>query len=132
MVAALFTFAFRSPLSPFNFPFEILSPKFDYSEIRKIVNEIPEKYSVASQANILPHAAGREKIYLLGSEKEPPQILIIDGNDYFGFESAALFQKYVNRYYYSGNYDSLVISGRYLLLYEKGSGFFPETQKQNF
>ena len=132
LVAALFTFAFRSPLSPFNFPFEILSPKFDYSEIRKIVNEIPEKYSVASQANILPHAAGREKIYLLGSEKEPPQILIIDGNDYFGFESAALFQKYVNRYYYSGNYDSLVISGRYLLLYEKGSGFFPETQKQNF
>src|SRR3989338_8810486 len=102
LVAALFTFAFRSPLSPFNFPFEILSPKFDYSEIRKIVNEIPEKYSVASQANILPHAAGREKIYLLGSEKEPPQILIIDGNDYFGFESAALFQKYVNRYYYSG------------------------------
>ena len=56
------------------------------------------------------------EIYLLGNETFPPDIIIVDIADSFGFASKEHFQRYVESYLESGLYDSTLLDERYGIL----------------
>ncbi len=119
LVGALLGFFFRSPLKPFGFPVELFGSKPHWENFRKIIKMVPPTASVAAHTNLVPHLAHREKIYLLGREPAPVDIVIIDGADYFGFKNPAELEAYVDDYMSSKDYTLEVIDDRYFILKKK-------------
>ncbi|QQG46567.1 MAG: DUF2079 domain-containing protein [Candidatus Niyogibacteria bacterium] len=119
-------FLFRSPVSPFYFPTEIFKSNERRQTLRQIVKNIPGEISVSAHANILPHLAKRERVYMLGSEPfwvdgKPfrPDAVIIDGGDLFGFYNPEALQSYADSYALSGEYNIQVIRERYIIFGRK-------------
>ena len=84
-----------------------------------MTNAIPANVSVAANTNLVPHLADRERIYMLGREPVPADVVLIDGGDFFGFRDAETFQAYADSYALSGNYDIQIIDDRYFIFFRK-------------
>ncbi|MDD5430872.1 MAG: DUF2079 domain-containing protein [Candidatus Pacebacteria bacterium] len=112
-------FILRSPISPINFPVGLFEKNSQWETYREIVSVIPDKASVSAQTNIAAHLSGREKIYMLGTEPEQTDIVIIDGADLSGFADEQSLQNYADKYMNSGNYNYSAIKERYFIFINK-------------
>lgn len=112
-------FLLRSPFSPFNFPTELFRINPVWNNLREISQMVPEKISVAAPTQLVPHLTNREKIFMLGQETERPDLVIMDGADYFGFPSPEAFAEYAQKYADSGLYETSVLANRYYILFKK-------------
>jgi len=123
IVAPLLALLIRSPISPFNFPIELFKTNPRAETFRKILNIVPQNASVAAHTNLVPHIAHREKIFMLGLEPtEPadlPDIVIMDGADYFGFGTPEMFEQYAQKYASSDKYNATIVDDRYYILTRK-------------
>ena len=119
LIAAAAGFILHSPIKPIGFPIALFKSNPHWTTLREIMKKVPADASVAAHTNLVPHLAHREKIYLLGREPAPADIVLIDGADYFGFESPAELEAYVDRHMISGRYTMEVIQNRYFILKKK-------------
>ncbi|MBI2406074.1 MAG: DUF2079 domain-containing protein, partial [Candidatus Harrisonbacteria bacterium] len=109
-------FFVRSPINPFTFPFELFGANARAEAFRKMSRDIPAGASVAAQTNILPHLANREAVFMLGDEKAPVDVVLIDAADAFGFSDDETFRAYIDGYANSGLYTTTVIGDRYVTM----------------
>lgn len=113
-------FLFRSPISPFNFPAEILKRSNRAEAFQKMLERVPKNASVAAHTQIVPHISQKEKIYMLGYEPAlEPDILLVDGADYFGFGTPEFFAAHIQKYADSEKYSVEIIDERYYILTRK-------------
>ena len=85
-----------------------------------MIERVPENASVAAHTQIVPHLSQREKIYMLGYEPAlEPDIILIDGSDYFGFGSPEFFASHIQKYADSGKYSVEILNNRYYILKKK-------------
>jgi len=85
-----------------------------------MIEHVPKNASVAAHTQIVPHLSQREKIYMLGYEPAfEPDILLIDGSDYFGFGSPEFFASHIQKYADSGKYSVEILNDRYYILTRK-------------
>jgi len=116
----LLAFFIRSPISPFNFPAELFKKSEQTYAFQKMIERVPENASVAAHTQIVPHLSQREKIYMLGYEPAlEPDIILIDGSDYFGFGSPEFFASHIQKYADSGKYSVEILNNRYYILKKK-------------
>jgi len=113
------SFLLRSPVSPFNFPYEYFRTNPQWEAYKNLVGIVPPQLSVAAQTNLVPHLANRRVVYQLGFEREPVDMLLIDGADSFGFPNQEALEKYARSYLETGNYKMTVIDERYLIVLNK-------------
>jgi uncharacterized membrane protein len=110
------SFILFSPVSPVTFPIFFFGSDPVWDAYRAIAKSIPDGVSVAAPTNLISHLSHREEVYLLGNEPAPPDIIIVNIADSFGFESGEEFQAYVNHYVESGLYTSTLLDGQYGIL----------------
>lgn len=106
----------RSPVNPFFFPADLFQSNPHWSAFRQMIKSTPANADVAAQTNLVPHLANRKHIYMLGAEPFPPDILLIDALDDFGFLGPNELQQYILKYANSGLYETEIINERYLIL----------------
>ena len=109
-------FIFRSPVSPLQFPTELFRRTVQEESYRALVALVPERATVAAHTNILPHVAHRPRVYMLGAEPSLADIVIADAADPFGFESTEVFERYLEQYTTSADYETQVFDERYLFI----------------
>jgi len=120
IITAFLAFLIRSPISPFNFPAELFKKSARAEAFQKMIERVPENASVVAHTQIVPHLSLREKIYMLGYEPTlEPDILLIDGSDYFGFGSPEFFASHIQKYADSGKYSVEILNNRYYILKKK-------------
>ena len=119
IIFVLTSFIWRSPLGPLNFSKEF-SEEDRTSRYRKITKMVPAGASVAAQTNMVPHLAARREIFMLGTEPEHQDVVLIDGADLFGFADGKTLQSYADDYINTGKYDFKEFENRYFILYRKG------------
>jgi uncharacterized membrane protein len=119
---ALFLFAFiaRSPISPRVFPTAYFSSNPIRDAYRQMVGVVPAGVSVAAHTNLVPHLATREHIYMLGYEPSPVDMLLVDGESYFGFQDQAAFRAYIEKYARSGNYSLRLVDEKRVIIVRNG------------
>ena len=115
----LIGFFFRSPISPFSFPFSLLARDERREAFRTMERLVPKHASVAAHTNLIPHMSQRPHIYMLGREPAPADAVLIDGADYFGFRTPEEFQKYADSYALSGEYNIQTFNERYFVFLKK-------------
>jgi len=114
--AAVFGFIARSPISPFNFPFQLLQENKVWDDYRRIIDPIPPGASVAAHTNLVPHLSHRKHIYMLGTEPFLMDVVVVDTADHFGFPSKAALDEYINLYLSTGTHRGIFFADRYMLL----------------
>lgn len=115
----IISWLFRSPLNPIAFPKEIFQSNPKWDTYRTLVQSIPANASVSAYTNLVPHLAQRKNIFMLGQETVPPDYLLIDATDAFGFKDEEAFNAYFDRYAESQMYEIHIIEGKYLVLQKK-------------
>jgi len=120
VMTVFLAFLVRSPISPFNFSAELFKKSERTEAFQKMIEHVPKNASVAAHTQIVPHLSQREKIYMLGYEPAfEPDILLIDGSDYFGFGSPEFFASHIQKYADSGKYSVEILNDRYYILTRK-------------
>lgn len=122
IAASLAGFLFRSPISPISFPLELFSGNPSRSAINELLSSVPYGSSVTAPTNLVPQLSHRYRIYILGTEPSPADIVVIDENDLAGFTDSEQLQNYADSYMNSGNYTYEEIGGKYLILRVKNIG----------
>ncbi|MBI1957513.1 MAG: DUF2079 domain-containing protein [Candidatus Niyogibacteria bacterium] len=117
--AAILVFILHSPASPTSFPVRLFTADPLADTYRAMTRAIPKTASVAANTNLIPHIANRERVYTLGREPSPADIVLLDGGDYFGFPDPESFQRYADDYALSGLYAVQIISERYFVFTRK-------------
>jgi len=110
-------FLFHSPINPFRFPVQLFKNTDHWKNFREIVQMVPDKVSVSSHTNLVPHLSLRKHSYMLGREPFAVDVVVIDTYDSFGFPGIKSFQAYVDSYYETGLYSQKIIGNRYLIFY---------------
>ncbi|MDP1719109.1 MAG: DUF2079 domain-containing protein [bacterium] len=113
---AVFSFLTRSPIGLFSFPTAYFKPNAQWNAYRNMVALVPDDISVAANTNLVPHLAHREFVYALGREPFMVDMVLIDSADPFGFDTAADFQAYFDKYQKSGLYQAQIFEDRYIVL----------------
>lgn len=116
VVASALAFLVRSPVGFLNFPTEFFKENPHRDAMRNMLSHVPAGASVAANTNLVPHLADRERVYMLGAERAEPDVVLIDGADYFGFKTPEDFQKYAASYAASGLYEARILDDRYYIL----------------
>ena len=106
----------RSPVNPVFFPAGLFQSNPHWAAFRLMVKSVPPGATVAAQTNLVPHLANRERIYMLNTEPFPPDFVLIDALDDFGFLGPDDLQQYILKYTNSGLYETAIINERYLIL----------------
>ena len=115
IIFAVAGFFWNSPISPFNFPLaKLTDPRT--KAFRQIVKLIPPQASVAAHTNLVPHLTHRPNIYMTGKEPFLVDYVVSDGQDVFGFNNQANFDKYLDSYRQSNQYEIILIDSRYFIL----------------
>lgn len=109
----------RSPINPFTFPFGLFGTNARWQAFRELVRDVPAELSVTAQTNLVPHLANRERLSMLGDERVPADVALIDLGDNFGFTDEAAFQSYVTQYIKNPAYDARMIGDRYIAARKK-------------
>lgn len=112
-------YLYRSPLSVAHFPSELLRENVVWDSYRDMVEMVPEGASVAAYTNLVPHLANRQEVYMLGAEPEMADVVLLDTENAFGFESVEAFQEYVDGYVTGGAYEVRQMHGRFVVLLRK-------------
>ena len=115
-ITATLGFLTRSPISPLHFPWEILKNRPEWSAYREMIKLVPAEATVAAYTNLIPHLSHREHAYMIGHEKQPVDVVLIDTADSFGFPNQKTFQKYIDSYLNSGTYKGISFEDRYLVI----------------
>ncbi len=84
------------------------------------VRMVPDDASVAAHTHFVPHLANRAEIYMLGFERQPVDVLVVDGASAFGFRDGQAFRAYIEKYVKSGNYAVKAIDERFFIVVRKG------------
>jgi uncharacterized membrane protein len=106
----------RSPVNPVFFPAGLFQSNPHWSAFRQMIKSVPPDATVAAQTNLVPHLANRKSIYMLNTEPFPPDFILIDALDDFGFLGPNDLQQYILKYANSGLYETEIINERYLIL----------------
>ncbi len=120
--ALLGGYVLRSPVNPIHFPVHFFTSTPRSEAYREITELIPHGVSVAAHTNLVPHLAHRTHIAMLGQERFTPDVVVIDGGDFFGFADGNALQKYFNSYAQSGRYKVTSLRDRYFILTRRDIG----------
>lgn len=124
MVPAIISFSLYSPISPFHFPLDLFKTNPTWEAYRTLVNTVPDNARVAVPTNLVPHLTNRTSIQMLGRENFPPDIVIIDTKNSFGFSSLDQFAQYIEQYTSNSAYGKKLFNERYIILVKKDFGSF--------
>ncbi len=115
-VFSIIAFVVCSPLSFSRFPTHLFSSDQREETFREIVRSVPLDAAVVAQTNLVPHLAHRKYVSMLGLERFPVDMIILDGRDSFGFSDADAFQVYLDGYLKTGEFRVKVIDDRFFIL----------------
>ena len=118
--AILVGFVARSPIRPQDVRIGFFQSNPTREAMEAAVRMVPDGVSVAAHTYFVPHLANRATIYMLGFEREPVDVLVVDGASTFGFRDRAAFRSYLERYVGSGQYVVRRIDDRFSVIVRKG------------
>jgi uncharacterized membrane protein len=118
--AILVGFVVRSPIRPQDVRLGFFQSNATRDAMDEAVRMVPDDVSVAAHSHFVPHLANRAKIYMLGFEREPVDVLVVDGASMFGFRDGHAFRGYLDSYIKSGNYAVKSIDNRFSIIVRKG------------
>lgn len=122
IATVLLTWFIRSPIGPVNFHWSLYGSSNRAVAFRQMLRDTSLNVSVSANTNLVPHLLDHAEAYMLGTEKTPVDVLLIDAADDTGFRDAAQFQSYVDQYARSGAYtaERIDAGGRYIILKKRG------------
>ncbi len=118
-VSILVAFFVRSPIRPLDFRLGFFQSNATREAMEAAVRMVPDGASVAAHTYFVPHLANRAKIYMLGFEREPVDVLVVDGASAFGFRDGHAFRSYLEKYMNSGNYVVRRLDDRFAVIVRK-------------
>lgn len=111
--ASMAMFLWRSPVNPITFPYGLFGDQPIWRAYRQMVEMVPDGASVAAHTNLVPHLSQRQNIFMLGAEPFAPDVILIDGASFFGFNGPEGLQAYADYYTATGEYEIKVIDNRF-------------------
>lgn len=129
ILLAMLSFFARSPIGLASFPVSYFTDTPKRAAYRNLIRLVPPGVSVAANTNLVPHLAHREYVWALNSETFPPDFIIIDGADSFGFENQKKFQEYLDNYLKTGIYKAQMFDNRYIVLMNNKFSLVPAQTK---
>jgi len=109
LITAIISFGWFSLLSPFKTDFSIYKLTSNVKIMHKSLDEIPQNYTIAAHTNLVPHLTHHPEIYLNGFEPYLVDFVIILGDSITSPHNQEVFNKYLEQYLKTENYESLEI-----------------------